>query len=154
MTADHRERGCYSCDHRAIASPAARDAVLRTKGWTVAHAFNATLRGWLVLVPARHVLSLADLTPGEAEELGGLVRRMSVALGSVTGCVKTYLMQFSEAEGFAHLHVHLVPRMPDQPEDVRGPRVFAHLSEDENAWLSERERDEVALAVRAADPGV
>lgn len=49
---------------------------------------------------------------------------MSKALDQVTGCVKTYLMQFSEAEGYSHLHLHLVPRMPDHPEHARGPSVF------------------------------
>lgn len=56
-------------------------------------------------------------------------------------------MQLSEAEGFSHLHLHLVPRMPDQPDDVRGPRVFAYLSEDRSRWLAEEERDDVALAL-------
>lgn len=43
----------------------------------------------------------------------------------MTGCQKTYVMLFTEAEGIAHLHVHVVPRMPDQPEDRRGPDVLA-----------------------------
>ncbi|MEO5743215.1 MAG: hypothetical protein ABIQ53_01325 [Terracoccus sp.] len=43
------------------------------------------------------------------DEVGGLVHRLSSALGQVTGCVKTYLMKFSEAEGFAHPHVRVVP---------------------------------------------
>lgn len=49
---------------------------------------------------------------------------MSKALDQVTGCVKTYLMQFFEAEGYSHLRLHLVPRMPDHPEHARGPSVF------------------------------
>ena len=114
------------------------------------HAFNSTLPGWLILLPTRHVTAFTELTPEAADELGGLVRRLSVALETVTGCVKTYLMQFSEAEGFSHLHLHLVPRLPDQPEDVRGPWVFAYLSEDQAAWLPETERDRIAVAVRAA----
>jgi diadenosine tetraphosphate (Ap4A) HIT family hydrolase len=64
--------------------------------------------------------------------------------------VKTYLMRFSEAEGFAHLHLHLVPRLPDHPEDARGPRVFAYLTDDKSQWLSPTERDDIALALRAA----
>jgi diadenosine tetraphosphate (Ap4A) HIT family hydrolase len=68
----------------------------------------------------------------------------------VTGCDKTYLMQFSEAEGFSHLHLHLVPRMPDHPEDTRGPRVFAYLDPVETEWLPEANRDDIALGIRAA----
>jgi len=103
-----------------------------------------------VLLPTRHVASFTELTPAAADELGGLVRRLGAALESVTGCVKTYLMQFSEADGFSHLHLHLVPRLADQPEDARGPRVFAYLADDESQWLSEAERDAIALSVRAA----
>lgn len=114
------------------------------------HAFNSTLPGWLILLPTRHVTAFTELTPQAADELGGLVRRLSVALETVTGCVKSYLMQFLEAEGFTHLHLHLVPRLPDQPADVRGPRVFAYLSEDQATWLPETERDRIATAVRAA----
>jgi diadenosine tetraphosphate (Ap4A) HIT family hydrolase len=73
-----------------------------------------------------------------------------MALESVTGCVKTYLMQFSEAEGFSHLHLHLVPRMADQPESARGPRVFTYLGADEHRRVAEAERDAIALRLRAA----
>ena len=59
-------------------------------------------------------------------------------------------MQFSEAEGFSHLHVHLVPRMPDLPRALRGRSVFGYLEDDEERWLPEAERDAVALAVREA----
>jgi diadenosine tetraphosphate (Ap4A) HIT family hydrolase len=140
--------GCYSCEQQRTLNRPPREDVVSSAYWRAAHAFNSTLPGWLVIVPARHLLSFAELTKEEAAELGDLVRRLSVVLQEVTGCVKTYLMQFSEAEGFGHLHLHLVPRMADQPEHVRGPRIFAYLSEPESAWLSEARRDEVAIAIR------
>jgi diadenosine tetraphosphate (Ap4A) HIT family hydrolase len=142
--------GCYSCDQLAMPDPPPREDVVHTDHWQVAHAFNSSLAGWLVVVPTRHVLAFTDLTSGAADELGGLVRRMSVALAEVTGCVKTYLMQFSEAEGFSHLHLHLVPRRPDHPAEARGPAVFTYLSGDESEWLPEQVRDDLALALRAA----
>lgn len=123
---------------------------MHTDHWRVAHAFNSSLPGWLVILPTRHVTSFTELTPAAAAELGGLVRGLGMALETVTGCVKTYLMQFSEAEGFAHLHLHLVPRLPDQPDDARGPRVFSYLKDDEVQWLPEGERDAISLAIRAA----
>lgn len=123
---------------------------MHTDHWRVAHAFNSTLPGWLVVVPTRHVLAFSDLTAEAADELGGLVRRMSIALEQVTGCVKTYLMQFSEAEGFSHLHLHLVPRMPDHPDDAKGPAVFSLMAAEEGQWLPAEQRDDIALALRAA----
>jgi hypothetical protein len=71
-------------------------------------------------------------------------------LEAVTGCVKTYLMQFSEAEGFSHLHLHLVPRLSSHPEDARGPRVFAYTTDDTTLWIPAAERDSIALSIRAA----
>jgi diadenosine tetraphosphate (Ap4A) HIT family hydrolase len=142
--------GCFCCDQQATASLPPREDVVHTDHWRVVHAFNSTLAGWLVLVPTRHVESFADLTAEAADELGGLVRRLGTALETVTGCVKTYLMQFSEAEGFSHLHLHLVPRLPDHPEAARGPRVFAYLADDQTQWLPAQDRDSIALAVRAA----
>jgi diadenosine tetraphosphate (Ap4A) HIT family hydrolase len=150
VTTDHLVPGCFCCDQQASADLPPREDVVHTEHWRVAHAFNSTLAGWLVLVPTRHVESFTDLAPQAADELGGLVRRLGVALETVTGCVKTYLMQFSEAEGFSHLHLHLVPRLEDQPAAVRGPRVFAYLADDEADWLPASERDAIALSLRAA----
>jgi len=141
---------CWSCTQHAAPAPPQRERVVLTEHWHAAHAFNSTLPGWLVLLPNRHVGAFTDLTEAEAAEMGPLVRRLSAALSEVTGCVKTYLMQFSEAEGFSHLHLHLVPRGPDHPVGALGPRVFAFLSEDPAAWLGEDERDRLGARIAEA----
>ena len=140
--------GCYPCDQQAAGSAPPREAVVTTDHWRVAHAFNSTLPGWLVLLPTRHLTTFTELAPAAADELGGLVRRLSGALEQVTGCAKTYLMQFSEAEGFAHLHFHVVPRMPEQDEDHRGPRIFARLGKSEGDRLPGHAMDALALDLR------
>ena len=150
MNTDDLVPGCFPCGQQAAATLPPREDVVHTDHWRVAHAFNSTLPGWLVLLPTRHVTSFRDLTPEAADELGGLIRRLGSGPEAVTGCVKTYLMQFSEAEGFSHLHLHLVPRLPDHPEAARGPRVFAYLTDDQTEWLPATERDTIALSVRAA----
>jgi diadenosine tetraphosphate (Ap4A) HIT family hydrolase len=142
--------GCYPCDQQAAGPLPPRDDVVHTDHWGVVHAFNSTLPGWLVLLPTQHVVSFTELTTEAADELGGLVRRLSIALQVVTGCAKTYLMQFSEADGFSHLHLHLVPRSPDHAAEARGPKVFTYLSDDQGRWLPEPERDSIALSIRAA----
>ena len=140
---------CYACDQSGPDAPF-RERFIRGDGWRVAHDFNSSLEGWLVLAPLRHVHGLDELTPEEALALGDLLRKASVALRSVTGCEKTYVMLFAEAEGFAHLHVHVVPRMPDQPEDRRGPAVFGYLKDGRP--LPPERRDEIAEALRDAWP--
>ena len=153
MQTDDLMPECFACGQEAKVAPPPREDVVHTEHWRVALAFNSTLPGWLVLLPTRHVTSLTQLIPEAADEFGGLVTRLSRALETVTGCVKTYLMQFSEAEGFSHLHFHLVPRLQDLPEDARGPKVFAYLTDDQDRWLATTERDRIALAVRAALDG-
>lgn len=126
-----------------------RDAVLVERVWRVAHAFDTSLPGWLVLVPTRHVEALEDLSPEEAEPLGRLLHRLSSALRAVTGCPKSYFMFFAEAEGFSHLHVHLVPRMPAFTEEQSGLGVFSFLRRPERDQVSEVDRDNIALRLRA-----
>lgn len=141
--------GCYACEQAGPDAPL-REGFVREGGWRVAHDFNTSLEGWLIVAPLRHVQALHELTEDEAVTLGALLRRASIALQTVTGCEKTYVMLFAEAEGFSHLHVHVVPRMADQPADRRGPDVFGYLK-DGNPLSPER-RDELALALRAAWP--
>ena len=141
---------CYSCQHSAAADLPPREEVVRTDHWRVVHSFNSALPGWLVLVPLRHVHAFDELAGTAMLDMGALVGDLSRALREVLGCEKTYVMQFSEAPGFSHLHVHLVPRMPDQPDDRRGPAVFGYLGEDESAWLPTEEMDRIALEIGAA----
>jgi diadenosine tetraphosphate (Ap4A) HIT family hydrolase len=118
--------------------------------WRVAHAFNSALPGWLVVVPTRHVTALEDLTAEEVEPLGPLLRRCSLALRSTTGSLKSYLMFFAEAAGFEHLHIHVVPRPADLTPAQLGPGVFDFLARPEPEWVSETERDQLALDLRRA----
>lgn len=127
-----------------------RERFVRRGGWRVGHDFNSSLEGWLIIAPLRHVKSLDELSEEEAVELGRLLREASIALTSVTSCQKTYVMLFAEAEGFAHLHVHVVPRMHDQPDDRRGPAIFGYLA-DGHSLPSER-HDELAAALLSAWP--
>jgi len=142
--------GCLSCQQEEQTDLPPRERVVVTAHWRVAHAFDSSLPGWLVVLPRRHLLSLSGLEPAAAAELGPLLAGLTRALEQVTGCVKTYVLLLAEAEGFAHLHLHVVPRMPDQPASERGARVFARLGRPEAERVPAAERDRLALAVGAA----
>ena len=124
------------------------DTIHRTAYFDVAHAYNTSLPGWLVIVARTHVPSIAELSPGAAAELGVLIHQASIALTSVTGCEKTYVMQFAEAPGHGHVHFHVVPRMADIPDDDKGPKVFNYLGVADEARLDDKQMDEIALALR------
>jgi diadenosine tetraphosphate (Ap4A) HIT family hydrolase len=115
----------------------------------VAHDFKTTVPGWLVLLPRRHVTAVHDLTDAEASALGVWQVELSRALRKVTGCLKTYVVQFAEAEGFAHVHFHIVPRMPDLPPEHRGPAVFGLLRRPMHERVTADHADRMARSLRA-----
>lgn len=141
---------CYACAAEADADRLPpREHIASDPHWRAAHAFGTALPGWLVLLPRRHVTAVHDLSDAEAATLGTWQVRLSRALREVTGCAKTYVVQFAEAEGFAHVHFHVVPRSADLPADRRGPRVFGYLGRPEEEQVSPAEADALAERLRA-----
>jgi diadenosine tetraphosphate (Ap4A) HIT family hydrolase len=126
-----------------------RERIAADPHWRVAHAFGTEVPGWLVLLPRRHVTAIAELTDAEAAALGDWQVRLSRTLHTVTGCAKTYVVQFAEAEGFGHVHFHIIPRMRDLPEQLRGPKVFTLLGKPDDQPLGRALRDVLASRIHA-----
>ena len=135
---------CLSCDLERRADPPPRERVYLGAHWRVAHAFGTALPGWLVVLPRRHLLALDDLSEAEAAALGPVLRAVSAALREVTGCAKTYVALFAEAEGFGHVHFHVVPRHADLDPQLRGPRIFALLGGDPARHVPDGDMDQLA----------
>ncbi len=141
---------CYSCrQEKAGEGAPLRERIWRTDHWRVVHSFNSALEGWLVALPRRHVTALAALDSQETAELGHLLRRTSAALGAVLGCQKTYVVEFSEAPGFHHLHFHVVARPRDLEDALKGPRVFDYLRRPASEWVTPERQDELAAQLAA-----
>ena len=101
------------------------------------------------LLPRRHVNALDELTAAEAGELGPLLAALTRALREAMGCEKTYVALFAEAEGFAHVHFHVIPRHGDLDLELRGPRVFDLMGADPARSVPDAVMDEVALRIAA-----
>lgn len=140
---------CLTCSKTADPDPPAYERVVVTNHWRVAHAFNTSLLGWLVVIPLRHVTDLAELEDAAAAELGPLLSRLTAALKDVTGCSKTYVVQFSDHPDFPHVHFHVVPRSPTLAEEHRGPGIFALLGRPPAERVPEAEMTRIAAAVGA-----
>jgi diadenosine tetraphosphate (Ap4A) HIT family hydrolase len=113
--------------------------------WRVAHA--------LIPRAARLARGRRDVTD-PLDDLDPTRRRSRRLMAStrarcaVTGASKAYAVFFAEAEGFAHLHVHVVPRMPwFTPEQV-GPRVFGFLGASDADRVPYADQDALALRLR------
>jgi diadenosine tetraphosphate (Ap4A) HIT family hydrolase len=141
---------CWVCDNNDRFTLLAEwERIAADEYWRVAHAVDTALPGWLVLVPRRHVTSIADLTDAEAADLGAWQVRLSRALRTVTGCMKTYVVQLAEKEGFSHVHFHIVPRMAELPDDRRGVGVFGYLDPPPDLRVRDEHKSELTLALRA-----
>lgn len=143
--------GCKTCElaeRRDGPSCPEWDRIVRTDHWDLAHAFDSSHLGWLVLVTQTHRASLADLTDAEAAELGPLTKAVSMALRDVTGCPKTYLAQFAEHPDHQHVHVHVVARTDELKPEHRGPFVFAELGAESDKRVPEAELNELTDKLR------
>ncbi|NEB78340.1 HIT family protein [Streptomyces sp. SID14478] len=148
MTARTADR-CHPCDREAeFALLPPRERIANDAHWRVVHAVDCALLGWLVLLPRRHVTAVHDLTDAEAAALGTWQVRLSRALRDATGCAKTYVVQFAEAEGFGHVHFHVVPRSADLPAAQRGPGVFDFLRAPAREQVTAAAADRFALELR------
>jgi diadenosine tetraphosphate (Ap4A) HIT family hydrolase len=145
---------CYSCAQEAEAGNLPpRESIAADDNWRAAHAFGTALEGWLVLVPRRHITSISELNDTEARSLGAWQVRLSRALHQVVGCQKTYIAQFAEAEGFAHVHFHVIPRPPGLADELRGPRIFQMMRTDEHTVVTEQRMDQIARELSEHLPG-
>jgi diadenosine tetraphosphate (Ap4A) HIT family hydrolase len=124
------------------------DCIYRTSLWDVAHCYETSLPGWLILIVRRHIQSLDELTISEAVELGQLIRNTSSAIKAVTGCIKTYVLQFAESPDHPHVHFHIIPRMADLPENYRSTQIFKYLGVPGEERVSEEAMNGIASKVR------
>jgi diadenosine tetraphosphate (Ap4A) HIT family hydrolase len=120
------------------------DCIYRTQHWDIVHNYQTSLPGWLVLVVRRHIGSIDELTHEESIELGVLLRQVSLALKEITGCVKTYVIQFAELAEHQYVHFHVIPRMANQPENRRSTNVFGYSGVSEEERVSEEMMNEIA----------
>lgn len=72
--------------------------------------------GHLLVTPFRHVADFAGLDDAESGEVGVQIQRWSAALKRV-GAERVYIATIGHA--WDHLHVHLLPRWPETPREVR-----------------------------------
>jgi diadenosine tetraphosphate (Ap4A) HIT family hydrolase len=136
---------CVACKANAGLLQAPGGVIYQDALWRLEHILSpAPLAGWLVLKPKRHCEGLDFLTVAEAAALGPLMRRVSGALRAATGAEKIYSILL--AEGVAHVHFHLIPRRPDLPMDVRGPRIFDLLRRAAEAGKSVPDAEAAAMA--------
>jgi diadenosine tetraphosphate (Ap4A) HIT family hydrolase len=115
---------CLACALAAGRTDLPGGRVHRTAHWLVEHCVGPLTLGTLVVKPERHVTKVADLSQGEAEELGPLLRLASWVAGRLTGADQVYNCLWSHGRGVpVHLHfvVQPVTRATVEAFDAHGP---------------------------------
>jgi diadenosine tetraphosphate (Ap4A) HIT family hydrolase len=137
-----QDGSCWLCEANERDPSTSPDSVFVGIEWRVA-VHRSGLLGWLLVVPRRHITSLAELKDAEAGELGKVFRSATRALVACLRAEKTYTLQFSEET--PHLHFSLIPRMTDLPESRRGVGISEYNKEP---TVPDDERDALARDLR------
>ena len=95
-------------------------AVEHAVGFHLPPVYGDVYLGHLMVTPRRHADGFADLTDDEAADVGRAISRLSHALKAIRA-TRVYTM--TVGHNWPHLHVHLLPRWPDTPDDVRWSAV-------------------------------
>ena len=105
--------------------------------------------GHTLVVPRRHVVTLADVEPGEVGPFFRRVQLIAAAMPEAVGCTGTFVANNNVvSQSVAHLHVHVVPRV--KGDGLRGffwPRTTYAVGELEAVGTRLRE-----VFGRAGDP--
>ena len=118
--------GCVACDLTSGRLSLPGGLIHRSGGWVVEHCVGPLGVGTLILKPERHVTALADLTSGEASQLGPLLHLTAQVAGQLVEAEQVYACLWSHAEGVrGHIHFVVQPVTRDQLEQhgTHGPML-------------------------------
>lgn len=141
---------CLSCksisgERRISPGPTIHDG----RFWLVEHAYPCALKGWLVLVLKRHAEALHEVSMEEFVELGQLQERFAKLLRQELGNEKEYSACFAEAEGFHHIHFHLVAKPYNLSNDLVGTRIFSMLKPSDGKLVPRDEIEKLCYSLKA-----
>jgi diadenosine tetraphosphate (Ap4A) HIT family hydrolase len=107
--------------------------------------------GWLIVQARRHVADVSELSAEEAGSFGPLLQRLAQQLRQATGALRIYTGSLNE--GTPHFHTHLLPRLPQMPNNARGWNAFG-LSELARRGEVRADPDEVQRVMQAVRDGL
>jgi diadenosine tetraphosphate (Ap4A) HIT family hydrolase len=91
--------------------------------WTVNHVMPpASILGWLILQPRRHIEALHEMTSQEQQKMSQLMASLDKSLHILLSPKKVYVCMFAESKYCPHIHFHIIPRT--QEIEALGPKIF------------------------------
>jgi len=143
------DESCKSCQAmQGLISITNTPRILETPHWIVEHIYPTSIKGWLVVALKRHCRALHDLTEEELLEFGKLLKSLCGALHEALQTESEYVIQFAEGEGFNHVHFHIIARLQQWPDKLRGRKVMDAAGSDVENPLSSEELMPLVLEIR------
>jgi diadenosine tetraphosphate (Ap4A) HIT family hydrolase len=106
--------GCLACDLARGRRPLPGGLIAEVGGWLVEHCIGPLGVGTLVVVPSRHVESVADLSAAEAVDLGPLLKRSAEVVTELCDPRQVYVCLWSHSGGRrGHIHFVVQPATGD-----------------------------------------
>jgi diadenosine tetraphosphate (Ap4A) HIT family hydrolase len=75
---------------------------------------------------------LHELSAEEFSELSELIEKTVRAVRRHFECEKEYVACFAEAEGFNHVHVHVIAKPQNLSQELKGTAIFSMLKASEH----------------------
>ncbi|QOY35396.1 HIT family protein [Anaerobacillus isosaccharinicus] len=113
---------CFICDKHNGTITTAGNTIYEDDYIYVGHIDNngkPNYLGHIMIDLKRHVPTLAEMNPEEAKAFGVMMARLSKALKEVEDAEHVYALV--SGNSVPHLHMHLVARYPNTPEQYWGP---------------------------------
>ncbi|PFN05135.1 MULTISPECIES: HIT family protein [Bacillus cereus group] len=120
------EENCFICQKHKGNIQVPGGAIYEDDFVYVGHVYweeEKTYLGYLMIDIKRHTPGLAELTEEEATGFGLIMSRVSRALKECEGAEHIYA--FVSGNGANHMHMHLIPRYPNTPQEFWSPAKIA-----------------------------
>ncbi len=151
MTTDDVD-DCFACSLATGRTPLPGGRIHETTHWLVEPCIGPLGAATMIVKPRRHVTAVAELTDGEAAELGPLLRNASKVAAGLVAAEQVYNCLWSHAGGEpGHLHYVIQPATADEMARFRAHGPFLQTAMfDRGEPASLQEIEAAAEAARAA----
>lgn len=144
------EKNCTSCQAiRASKRINQVPRVMETKNWVVEHGYPTSMKGWMVIMPKRHVTSVHELNREEMAEFGELLHEVCVGQHELYKTENEYFVQYSEGAEYQHINIHVIPRLEKWPESMKGFGVFNAIGEHAENPITEMSAAEESMKMQS-----
>lgn len=122
---NYYNESCLTCQSlQGIIKLSKYQRIHESKYWIVEHMSPCAIKGWVVVALKRHCVGLHELNTDEYMNFAQIARNVCLTMRNLQNSEKEYVMQFAESERFGHVHFHIISRLQDWPQELKGTNIF------------------------------